>query len=151
MKRRMSRIPSLLVLASLLFSLFVLTAAFAQASDTSHLSGSYKVIHKTDLGPQTRIRLQLRLANHGERDLLIQRLTLWGSSHPAKSATEACSIVVHTGAFASTTQEFTIPRSEYSQWRREKHVRMLIAVESPGGRKAIEEVRLDRMSGGKAN
>lgn len=147
MKRRMSRISNLLVLASL----FVLTAGFAQASEISHLSGSYKVIHKTDLGPQTRIRLQLRLANHGQRDLLIQRLTLWGSSHPAKSATEACSLVVHTGASASTTQEFTIPRSEYSRWSHGKHVRLLVAIESPGGRKAIEEVRLDLISGGKAN
>ncbi len=151
MKRRMSRIPNLLALASLLVLLFVVTTGFAQASETSHLSGSYKVIHKTDLGPQTRIRLQLRLANHGERDLLIQRLTLWGSSHPAKSATEACSLMLHTGASASTTQEFTIPRSEYSQWRRGKHVRLLVAVESAGGRKALEEVRLDRISGGKAN
>ncbi len=128
-----------------------LQVSLAQASEISHLSGSYKVVHKTDLGPQTRIRLQLRLANHGERDLLIQRLTLWGSSHPAKSATEACSLMLHTGASASTTQEFTIPRSEYSQWRRGKHVRLLVAVESAGGRKALEEVRLDRISGGKAN
>jgi hypothetical protein len=149
--KRHPRISNLLALAGLFVLLFVSTAGFAQASEISHLSGSYKVIHKTDLGPQTRIRLRLRLANHGERDLLIQRLTLWGSSHPAKSATEACSLVVHTGASASTTQEFTIPRSEYSLWSHGKHVRLLVAVESPGGRKAIEEVRLDRMSGGKAN
>ena len=147
MKLRMYRISSLPVLASLL----VLTIGFAQARDISHLSGSYKIIHKTDLGPQTRIRLQLRLANHGERDLRIQRLTLWGSSHPAKSTTDACSLLVHTGASASTTQEFTIPRSEYSRWSRGEHVRLLVAVESPGGRKAIELVRLDRISSGKAN
>jgi len=147
MKLRMYRISSLPVLASLL----VLTIGIAQASDISHLSGSYKIIHKTDLGPQTRIRLQLRLANHGERDLHVQRLTLWGSSHPAKSATVACSLVVYTGTSASTTQEFTIPRSEYSQWSRGKRVGLLVAVESPGGGKAIELVRLDRISGGKAN
>lgn len=146
MKPRIFRIPNL-VLAGLL----VLAIGCAQASDISHLSGSYKVVHKTDLGPQTRIRLQLRLANHGQRDLLVQRLTLWGSSHPAKSAMASCSIVVHTGASASTTREFTIPRSEYSQWSRREHVRLLVAVESSGGRKAIELVRLDRISGGKAN
>jgi hypothetical protein len=148
MNPRISRSFTLLVVAGL----FVLTIGFAHASDLSHLSGSYKVVHKTDLGPQTRIRLQLHLANHGERDLHVQRLTLWGSSHPRKSATEACSLVVRPGASASTTQEFTIPSSEYRLWSRGEHVRLLVAVESPGGRKAIEElVRLDRISGGKEN
>lgn len=147
MKRRIPRISSLLVLVGLLAPWI----AFAQASDTSHLSGSYKVVHKTDLGPQTRIRLQLLLANHGQHDLVVQRLALWGSSHPAKSATAACSIVVHTGASASTTQEFTIPRSEYSRWSHGQNVRLLVAVESAGGRKAVELVRLDQISGGKAN
>ncbi|MGD0825836.1 MAG: hypothetical protein ABR908_14710, partial [Terriglobales bacterium] len=94
MNPRISRISNLLVVAGLC----LLTIGFAQASDLSHLSGSYKVVHTTDLGPQTRIRLQLHLANHGERDLRIQRLTLWGASHPRKSATEACSLVVRTGA-----------------------------------------------------
>lgn len=146
MKPRISRIPNL-VLAGLL----VLPIGYAQASDVSHLSGSYKVVHKTDLGPQTRIRLQLRLANHGQRDLLVQRLTLWGSSHPAKSAMAACSIVVHTGASASTTQEFTLPRADYSLWSHGRPIKLLVAVQSPGGRKAIELVRLDRISDGKAN
>jgi hypothetical protein len=148
MNPRISRSSNLLVVAGLC----LLTIGFAQASDLSHLSGSYKVVHTTDLGPQTRIRLQLHLANHGERDLRIQRLTLWGASHPRKSATEACSLVVRTGASASTTQEFVIPSSEYRLWRRGKDVRMLVAVESPSGRKTIEElVRLDRISGGKEN
>lgn len=146
MKPRISRIPNL-VLAGLL----VIPIACAQASEISHLSGSYKVVQKTDLGPQTRIRLQFRLANHGQRDLVVQRLTLWGSSHPAKNAMAACSIVLHSGASASTIQAFTIPRSEYSLWSHGEHVRLLVAVENPEGRKAIELVRLDRISGGRAN
>lgn len=148
MKHSFPRIFPLLVLAGLM----VLTIGYAEASDISHLSGSYKVVHKTDLASETRIRLQLRLANHGQRDLLVKRISLWGShSHPVKSATAASSIVVHTGASASTTQEFTIPRADYSRWSHGKQVRLLVDVEIPGGRSAIELVRLDQISSGKAN
>jgi hypothetical protein len=147
MNPRISRTSNLLLVAGV----FVLMIGFAQASDLSHLSGTYKVVHTTDLGPQTRIRLQLHLANHGERDLRVQRLTLWGSSHPRKSATEACSLLLHTDAAASTTQEFTIPRSEYKLLIRSTRLKLLVGVEEPGGRKATELVRLDRISSGKAN
>lgn len=147
MNPRISRISHLLVLAGV----FVLTIGFAQASAVSHLSGSFQVIHKTDLGPRTRVRLQLHLANHGPRDLHILRITLWGSSHPTDGEKKTCSLVLHTDASASTTQEFTIPRSEYRLWTRATRLKLLVAVEEPGGRKATELVRLDRISGRKAN
>jgi hypothetical protein len=147
MNPRISRVPTLLVLAGF----FVLTIGFAQARAVSHLSGSYQVVHQTDLGPQTRVRLQLHLANHGPRDLHILRITLWGSSHPTAAEKKTCSLLLHTDASASTTQEFTIPRSEYRLWTRAKRLKLLVAVEEPGGRKATELVRLDQISGGKEN
>jgi hypothetical protein len=127
------------------------TARFVQASDVSQLSGSYQVVQKTDLGAQTHVRLQLRLTNHGQRPLHIQRLTLWDRPHADKGATQACSIVVLTGASADTTQEFTVPRSEYKLWRRGARPRLLLQVEAPGGRGITRVVRLDRVSGGKVN
>lgn len=148
MNRRISQVFSLLALAGC----FIFTIGFAQASEISHLSGSYKVVRKTDLGPKTRVRLELQLSNSGPSDLQVQRLALVRSLHPDKGAHRACSLTVHPGASLSTTQEFTMPRSEYSQWSRGKHATLLVAVGSPQGRKAIEEVvRLDRISSGKAN
>jgi hypothetical protein len=131
--------------------LFLFTTRFAQASDPSQLSGSYRVIQKTDLGPQTHVRLQLHLTNHGQRPLHIQRLTLWDLPHADKGATQACSIVVLTGASADTTQEFTIPRSEYKSWRRGARPRLLLQIEVPSGRGITRVVRLDRVSSGKVN
>ncbi len=147
MNHRISRIPNLLIVAGL----FVLTIGFAQASAVSHLSGSFQVMQKTDLGPRTRVRLQLHFANHGPGDLHILRITLWGSSHPNEGGQKACSLVIHTDAAASTTQEFTIPRSEYRLWTHTTRLNLLVAVEGPGGRRATELVRLDRISGGKAD
>jgi hypothetical protein len=146
MNSRISRISQLLVLTGL----FALTIGFAHASDASHLSGSYEVVQKTDLGAQTRVRLQLYLSNHGQRDLQIQRITFW-DSHPPGRRPQACSLLVHPGSSESTTQELTMPRSEYRLWNSAKRLKLLVAVEGPGGRKATELVRLGRISGGKAN
>ena len=147
MNPRISRTFNLLVLVGL----FVLTVGFAHASDFSHLSGSYQVLRKTDLGSQTRIRLQLRLSNGGQRDLHIQRIAFWDPPHHPGGRPHACSLLVHSGSSASTTQEFTMPRSEYRLWTSAKRLNFLVAVEGPSGRKATELVRLDRIPGGKAN
>lgn len=146
MNRRISQFPYLLILAGL--SAFV---APASAGTVSPLSGSYQVIGKTDVGSQTQVRIQIRLANTGERDLKIQRLTLWNSPHPPNRSDRKCSLLIHPGASAETTPEFTIPRSQYRQWERGTNPRLLLEVASPGGRKTTELLRLVRTSGGKVN
>jgi len=148
MKRRSFRICDYLLVVA---GLFMFTARFAQATDAFQLSGSYQIVHKTDLGPQTHVRLQLHLTNHGQRLVHIQRLTLWDLPHADKGATQACSIVVLTGASADTTQEFTIPSSEYRSWRHGARPRLLLQVDGPSGRGTTQVVRLEHGSGGKVN
>jgi len=147
MSRRISRICCLFAVSGLL----VFTVGFAQASAVSQLSGSYRVIRRTDLGSQTRVLLQLHLSNHGQSDLQIQRLTIWDSPHPAKGGSRPCSLLLHSGGSADATEELTIPRSEYLHWGHGANLRLLLTVESPGGRKATEGVRVNRISGRKAN
>jgi len=132
-------------------ALLLLASGFARASAVPELSGSYQVIAKTALGPQTRVRLRLHFANHTQRALHIQRLTLWDSPHLDKRGTRPFSLVVSAGAFADTTQEFTIPLSEYRLWSHGARPRLLLEVQPPGGHTATEVVRLDRISGGKAD
>lgn len=146
MNRKISRIANLLV-----FALLILTIGFARANAVSNLSGSYRVIQKANLGSETRVRLQLQLSNRGARDLRIQSITLWSSSHPEQAGTKSSPFVIRTGASTSTTQEFTIPRSQYRSLNRGTPLTLLIAVEGPEGQKATELVRLDPISRGKAN
>lgn len=143
---------SLLLLAGLVVAgLLVSAAQFAQAADAVQLSGAYQLVHKTDLGPQTRVRLRLHLANHAARELHIQRLTIWDFSHPDRGGSQACSIVVHAGASVDTTQEFVIRRAEYDLWRRGARPRVVLEMQSPSGGNTTEVVRLDRISSGKAD
>ncbi len=132
-------------------ALLLFASGFARASTAPGLSGSYQVIAKTVVGPQARVRLQLRFANHTQRALHIQRLTLWDPPRADKGAMKPVSLVVSGGASASTTLEFTIPRSEYRSWSHGGGPRLLLEVQTANGRTATQSIRLNRISGGKAN
>jgi hypothetical protein len=143
---------SLLLAAGLLAAgLLIFAVEIGQAADAGPLSGTYQLVQKMDLGPQTRVRLRLHLANHAARDLHIQRLTLWDFSHPDRGGSQACSIIVRAGAFVEATQDFTIRRAEYDLWRRGQRPRVVLEVQTPSGRNTTEVVRLDRVSSGKAD
>jgi hypothetical protein len=133
------------------------SAAFARTAAGSGIAASYQVIEKSGHGPQTLVRMQIHLSNRSERDLHILRLTLWDFPHPDKNPgkteatndknednkSRACSLVVRAGSTSDTTQEFTVPRSEYRLWRRGAHPRLLLDVQTPGGRTVTEPLRLD--------
>jgi hypothetical protein len=122
-----------------------------QSSDVRRLSGSYEVVQKTEAGPQNRVQLRLRLSNHRSEDLRIQRIALWDFSHPARESMRACFLLIHGGSSADTTQEFTLPRSEYESWRHGKGPRLLLEVLLPSGRTTTAAVELSATSSGKAN
>ena len=124
---------------------------FGWAKDASTVSGSYRIVQKTHLGPQTRVRLQIRLTNHGQHKLRIQRLTFWDFSHPVKGGTQACSILVRGHASADTATEFTIPRAEYEMWRRGTRPRLVVELQRDDGRRATQAVRLDQIPAGRGN
>jgi len=136
---------SLLVIAGLwIFSLPV-----ARANDTARLSGTYQVIHKSEVSGQARIQIQVHIVNPRSRSLHIQRMTLWDFSHPAKGGSQPCSLVVNSTSSADTTQEFTIPREEYDLWRRGARPRLVLEIATPTGHPTTEVVHLDRI--GKVN
>jgi hypothetical protein len=138
------------------YSLIVIVGLFlfliqAQANEWARVSGSYRLLEKTALGAQTRVQLQIHLTNHEGSDLHIQRLTLWDFSHPEKGGRQVVSIVVRAGGSANATQEFIIPRAEYELWNRGTRPRLVLEVESRGGRTTTRVVRLERDSSGRQN
>jgi hypothetical protein len=130
-----------------LIGLLILSVPFANAANVSRLSGSYQVVQKTDVGSQTRIRLQLRLTNRGPSELRIQRVTLWDFSHAYRGGTQPLAIVLRAGASADAIQEFTIPRAEYELWTRGTRPRLVVELQAAHGRTTAEPVRLDRVKG----
>ena len=124
---------------------------FVQAADVRHLSGSYQVTQKTDRGAKSSVRLVFRLTNQGEGDLSIQRIALWDFSHLGRESMRHCTLIIPKGGSTETTQEFTIPRSEFDSWRGANGPRLLLEVRLPSGRMTTEVVHLNAAAGRKAN
>lgn len=118
-----------------------------QGSDIKRLSGSCQIVHKTEVGPNHSVRLQLHLSNLGQSDLVIQRVALRNFSHPGREGVRSCSLALHAGGSIDTTQEFTVSRSEYESWRGSHEPRLLLEVMLPSGRKTIEVIHLNSTSG----
>lgn len=127
--------------------LLAFASQISQGSDIQRLSGSYHVVQKTEVGPQNRVRLQLRLTNQGQRDLVIQHMALRDFSHPGRETVRACSLALRAGSSIDTTQGFTVPRSEYESWRGSHGPTLLLEVMFPSGRKSIEVVHLNGAPG----
>lgn len=135
----------------LAFGLLVISIAHAEASANQPLTGSYQAVHEWNAGDQVRVRLQLHLVNHQNRDLQIQRITLWDFAHPARGGTQACSVSLRAAGSANTTQEFIVPRAEYELWKRGAHPRVVLEIAGPTGHFSTEVVRLEHISARKGN
>ena len=118
----------------------------ASAGNVPLVSGSYRVVQKTDLGSQTQIRMRIHLVNHGTSGLSIERMTLWDFSHPEKGGSQACAVTLPARASADTTQEFTIRLTEYEQWQKGLRPRLVLQTPGPGKTKSTTAVRLDRIA-----
>ena len=130
---------------------FAFSPQLSRGSDIRRISGSYQVVQQVKSGSQTQVRLRIRLLNRGDRDLTIQRLALWDFSHPSRAGMRACSLLLRPGTSGDTTQEFTIPRSEYESWHRGKGPRLALEVPLPSGRTTTEVVQLNAASSRKAD
>jgi len=115
---------------------------FSRAADIARISGSYELLQKQTLGSETRVRLHVRLTNHGERAFIIQRLILSDSSHSVRSGSQIGSIALRANSSVDTTQEFTLPRADYQLWKRGTRPRVILEALTPAGHRTIEVVRL---------
>ena len=131
-------------------ALFALCAPSALATGSPMVSGSYQVVSNRHLGAQSQIRMRIHLVNRGSSDVSIQRMTLWDFSHPDKDAARTCAVTLRSHASADTTQEFTIPQSEYRLWQTGLRPRFVLQMGAPGSTKSKVVVRLDRISGQEA-
>lgn len=126
-------------------ALVVLLASLLQAAAVgSFISGSYHVIQKRDLGAQMQVVLQVRLVNHGPEALLLQKLALQNASQAQQ---HWANITVGPRGTQQTTQQFTIPRQEYENWRRGLGPVLRLEGRSANGR-IVQTIRLDSFGAG---
>ncbi len=138
-------------------ALFLGGIELALATNAPIISGSYDVVRSKALGAQVQVRMRIHLMNRGPSEFSIQRMTLWDFSHPDKGGSRACALTLPAHAFADTTQDFLVSRSDYQHWK--KGFRPRFVLEMAGPRNAAGKptarstvvVRLDRISGQEGN
>jgi len=127
-------------------ALVVFLASIVQAAPAgSSLSGSYHVIQKRALGSQMQVVLQLRLSNHGSEAVSIQQLSL---QNAVAQAPHWAGVTIGPRSAGLTTQQFTIPRQDYENWRRGLGPVIQLQGSSASGGKMVQTIRLDGFFGG---
>jgi hypothetical protein len=135
-------------------AMLLATPGWANSAAIGGISGTYRVVGKTEAGAHTRVRLKVHLTNHGQTLVHIGRLGLEEVTSSARTAhkekAQACSVAIAAGGAADTTQEFTIPRAEFRTWQHGGAPRLLLEIEGPGGHKTTEAVRLTQVGENRA-
>jgi hypothetical protein len=130
----------------LAMALLTLNVQFALASNVPLVSGSYEVVKDSGVGSQLQIQIRIHLVNHGSSDLSVQKITLWGQSHPDRGGTQACTVTLRPHGAVETIQQFTVRRSDYQLWKRGLRPRLVLQMAGPRGAKSATIVRLDPIS-----
>jgi hypothetical protein len=80
------------------------------------IAGFYSVITTTDLGPDERVTLNIRLHNSGDDKVFVTGVRLRGFSRPGQGAQDPVSVIIAPHGRSSFTQEFTMSKKEYGLW-----------------------------------
>jgi hypothetical protein len=123
------------------FGLFMLSSP-AQAQDGPRVIGMYGVKEITDLGPEARVTLRIRLINRSDSDLSDARMKVRSLLPLAKSAATISPVFLRPRSDVDFTQEVIIPRAELALW--EKGARLLLTIQfrNAEGREASQTVAL---------
>jgi hypothetical protein len=109
------------------------------------ISGSYKVVGKTNVGSQAKVLLRLHFTNHGQAPLYLQEILLRDFAQPPSASKGRVSITLNSGNAEETTQEFVVPRRQFDQWRRGVLPRVVLKLQTATGARITQAIRLDRI------
>ena len=82
------------------------------------VSGVYKVTQTAELGMQMRVTMQIRLTNASEDRILVTQARLRGFLHAGRGEDKTAQVTLEPHSSAEFTQEFTIAKQEFDQWRK---------------------------------
>jgi hypothetical protein len=128
-------LPALLVFAC---------SAVSVGATAVPISGSYEVVQKTGSSAQNRVTVRFHLINHGTTVFHLRRLVLSDFSHPPAGVPLTPPLALPPGATEETTQDFTLPSLQLSQWQKGVLPRAVLELETAAGGRATLAIRLER-------
>jgi len=122
-----------------------LTTATAARAAGNEVIGSYRLEQVTDLGPQVRVTLHIRLLNNSAQNLSISKVAL-SDLHPGANQ-QAISAWAQLQPRQTTTldQQFVVSRQEYERWRKGARPALQVALQPEAGRTVQRTILLRRL------
>jgi len=111
------------------------------------LSGVYKVTETTDLGPQMRVTLQIRLTNAGEERIFVTQTRLRGLLHAGRSEDKPVRVILDPHGGAEFTQDFIVAKQEYGLWSKGVRPHLGLRMQIAGGQETTITLELMRLPG----
>jgi len=111
------------------------------------VSGVYKVTDTTDLGPQIRVTMFIRLMNAGDDRIFVTQSRLHGPLHRGRSENKPEGVILEPHASAELTQDFTIAKQEYEMWSTGVRPHLSLRTQAGGGQETTMTLELMRLPG----
>jgi len=111
------------------------------------VSGVYKVTDTTDLGPQIRVTMFIRLMNAGDDRIFVTQSRLHGPLHHGKSEDKAEGVILEPHSSGEFTRDFTITKQEYELWAQGVRPHLGLRMQIAGGQETTMTIELVRLPG----
>ena len=115
----------------------------AQSQNRPNLLGLYEVKEPTDLGPEVRVTLLVRLIHASDMDLAEAEFSLRDPLRRTSYGSFAI-LPVRSRGWVELRGEFTVPRREFERWQVGARPYVVVEFPGPGGNRVLQPVRLLR-------
>jgi hypothetical protein len=106
------------------------------------VSGVYRVMETTDLGPQIRVTMFIRLMNAGGDRVFVTQSRLHGPFHHGKSEDKAEGVILEPHGSGEFTRDFIIAKQEYEMWSKGVRPHLSLRTQIAGGQETTMALEL---------
>lgn len=127
---------------STLVFLLLLAAATTAQSAGNEVVGFYRVEQVTDLGPQVRVSLHIRLVNNSPQELSITKVALHDLHQGGRPVEAAAWARLRPREGTTLEQEFVVSRAEYKSWSKGAGPALQVTFQPAEGREMMRTIAL---------
>ncbi len=130
---------------STLALVLLLVGATTVEANGYEVAGFYRVEQVTDLGPQVRVSLYIRLLNNTSQNVSITRLSLHDAHAQGRPSPVPGWTTLQPRQVTTVEKEFVISRSEYQSWSKGARPMLQVALQSAGAHEVARAIPLRRL------
>jgi hypothetical protein len=130
-----------------LVSLFALGICSLQGVAGQLVSGVYRVMDTTDLGPQIRVTMHIRLINAGNDRIFVTQVRLREFLPHGKATDKPVGVILEPHANSEFTQQFTVAKQEYDMWSKGAQPHLGLRMQVAGAAETTMTIPLTLLSG----